>query len=151
MTAVHSTLPMAIFTYNEPDFSTQSKDNSRSGYPPNKSSRHETLPLRDMRIDPSITHGRIALDTHGFTYVTQKSALLSEECGSETAVRIKYIPEVEQIIRETTGAKKAIVVNVTFRNKKPISTDDTSQDIPASDESYKNLLQFSGPMGKLPE
>lgn len=145
MATVHPPQPLAIFSYNEPDFSAQSKDNVRSGYPPNRSSRDETLPLHDMRIDTSIKHGRTALDTHGFTYVNQKSKLQLEECNSETAVRTIYIPEVEQIIRETTGAKTAIVVNVTFRNKKPLSQEGSERD-----ETYKNLLQFSGPMGKYP-
>ncbi|KAL2060507.1 hypothetical protein VTL71DRAFT_9538 [Oculimacula yallundae] len=86
------------------------------GLPAVKHAEYQTLPLHDIRTDAALEGGP-RLDIHGFTYKRHVSSLLGEEWFSKEDIAAKYLPEVEALLKSTTGAKKVAFIMVNFRRK----------------------------------
>ena len=82
-----------------------------------KKESRDGLQLRDFRTAADVVKGRKGLDVQGFTYITHRSALSEDQWITGQNVEQIYIPEVEYLIGNVTGAKRAVVYNVIFRRK----------------------------------
>ncbi|KAK3620614.1 hypothetical protein LTR22_025515 [Elasticomyces elasticus] len=108
----------ALFRFSIPDHSVSAYDRSLFAPPANKEVREEKLSLHDFRTSEDITHGGTGIDTQGFTYIKRRSALSdSGRWFQEDDLERIYFPEVEKLLCELTGAKRAVVNNVAFRRK----------------------------------
>jgi hypothetical protein len=108
----------------EPDNSLNPLENAFFTVPKPKSITHETVSLRDIRREIFSESPKISLATHAFTAVKHKTALLSPPYDADIftdpdLVEKIYIPEVEEIIKNLTGALKIIVIRSAIRSKKP--------------------------------
>lgn len=86
-------------------------------FPPAKEFKLENVQLHDYRKNCSLEKGPPGLDAHGFTVVQHNSSLSSHEWFSEGAAEEVYLPEVENLVKDLTGASKAVIVNASFRRR----------------------------------
>ncbi|MDO8431580.1 MAG: CmcJ/NvfI family oxidoreductase [Candidatus Binatus sp.] len=70
-----------------------------------------TMPIYDGRA----LADRITLDRHGFAIVHQRSAVANFYDDSE--IRAIYYPEVERLVKESTGAARVLVFDHNVRNR----------------------------------
>ncbi|KAJ9607576.1 hypothetical protein H2200_007654 [Cladophialophora chaetospira] len=115
MTETHATAVRGAFRYGEPDSAIPADKRSLFSQPHLVNLQEETLPLRDYRSDTKLVRGVEGLHKHGFTLVEHH--LDPHAWDDEAAVRGAYIPSVEQLVKNVTGCKTAIVNNVAFRRK----------------------------------
>jgi len=105
-----------IIRFSDPDYSVGPADRGLFAVSASKEIKDLTVPLYDYRSDKNLTKGPAGLDIHGFTVVSHSSALGGESwLGPE--VEEVYLKEVEELIKQVTGAKYALVNNVAFRRK----------------------------------
>jgi hypothetical protein len=126
-TVMTETETKAILRFSVPDQSVTAEERSLFAFPANKSVVEETLSLhnfysapdaRDATDTAGLVKGRNGLDVQGFTYVKHRSALSDSGTWFEgKEVERLYIPEVEKLICEVTGAKTAVVANVAIRRR----------------------------------
>ena len=137
----------AILRYIVPDLSVPAKDRSFFAFPANKEVVDTEVQLRDLRTDSDsdIVRGSAGLDVQGFTYVNHESALAQLEGWYEGKnVEEVYLPEVEALVCEVTGAKRAVVNNVAFRRREAEKQVDHSF-------YYKRDCDLDRDIGKLPK
>ena len=109
--------------YKEPDIS---GDPMKKGYLEgygDKSITYSVLPLHNFREDVFSESPRISLETHAFTAVKHNTALLSPTHEGDPfmdpeMIEKIYVPELEEMIRTVTGARKIIVIRSALRSQK---------------------------------
>ena len=141
---------IGYLTYTDPDLSIRPEERAFFAFPPAKELKVEPVQLHDYRKS-QITKGPAGLDAHGFTVVNHKSALSDDRWFSEADVEDIYLPEVEQIIKEVTGASKAVIVNASFRRKAAVERDeDPGYYKKAGDELTFDIKRLTSdkPLGK---
>jgi hypothetical protein len=114
-------------TFTEPD---NSQDPMKAGFFSGsvpKSTTHIVLPLHNIRDDVFSEQPVVSLETHGFTAVKHRTALLSPENEGDTFMNAEmiekiYVPEVEKMIQTLTGARKIVVIRSALRSKSPESS-----------------------------
>jgi len=107
-----------IFRFSVPDLSLTADERGLFSFPANTEVKEERLQFHDARMDTNIVQGPKGLDVQGFTYIEHRSALSdSDQWTTGQDVEERYIPEVEELICRITGAKRAVVNNVAFRQK----------------------------------
>lgn len=107
----------AIFRYQEPDLSVSADMRALFAQPKPIKLHEEKMVLHDYRTDSKLERGFAGLDKHGFTLVEHHTDPAAWD--DEEAVRKTYIPELEQLVKNLTGCKTAIVNNVAFRRQLP--------------------------------
>ncbi len=99
----------------DPQRSVSADQRSRFALPRLVNMNEEKSILRDYRSDKNLTKGAEGLDKHGFTLVEHQ--LSDDTWSDEEAIRSSYAPLVEQLVKNVTGCKTAIVNSVAFRRK----------------------------------
>ncbi|KAK4508374.1 hypothetical protein PRZ48_002112 [Zasmidium cellare] len=92
------------------------KERAHLAPPAAKDSVEERLELHDMRTSPEIVKGGAGLDVQGFTYLQHRSVVQDELLAGRNVEDV-YIPELQDLLCQITGAKKALVDSVLFRRK----------------------------------
>ena len=106
------------FRFDVPDNSITPEMRGYYAPPGAKEVKYERLPLHDFRISSDIVKGAKGLDVQGFTYVKHRSVLQNSDQWFDAAkVEQTYIAEVEELVKEVTGAKRTVANNVAFRRK----------------------------------
>jgi hypothetical protein len=126
-----------------PDESIPATERAIYAPPASKEVRQELLPLHDFRTSKDVAKGAAGLDVQGFTFVTHQSVLRTAEefLAGHNAEEI-YVPEVIELVKHVTGAKRAVAHNVTFRRRQPsreADTHDTPRKGDAQDQALKQL------------
>jgi hypothetical protein len=103
--------------YNVPDDSVRPEDRGLFSGPAHKYAEDVDVDLYDPATTPDIVQGPEGLDVQGFTYVKHRSALTLDQWMTGHLVEEIYIPEVEQLVREVTKAKKVIVNHLGIRKR----------------------------------
>ena len=111
----------AIFRYGEPDRSVSAAQRSLFAFPKIVNVAEEKMTLNDYRTDTKLARGVEGLHRHGFTLVENHSD--PSNWATEGDVREKYIPTVEQLVKNITGCKTVITNSVVFRRKYPAQYD----------------------------
>lgn len=113
-----TTVPASgTFVFIDPDSSIGADERGYFALPAAKEQKLYTLPLHDYRTDPNITKGPLGLSKHGFTVVNHKSALSPDSWFSEKAILDTYLPEIQALIKNVTGARKVVPLHAAFRRR----------------------------------
>lgn len=112
------------FRYSLPDNSIPVQERSLYTSPSSKLVKDVPQKLHDFRTDPSFTHGGPGLDVQGFTYVEHTSALSGNEFFEGKNIEEVYGPEVCELVKNVTGAKRAIIDGVTLRSRLATETEE---------------------------
>jgi hypothetical protein len=119
-TAVLKPTHHARIIYAEPDVSSDPWDCDFFAAPKPKSLLRKDVILHDIRSGGLAEY---KLDTHGFEVVKHTSALLDspeysiDSFKDDAIIQSHYFPEVEDIVKRTTGAHKVFVLNCAVRAK----------------------------------
>ena len=111
-----------FFKYGQPECDDASQRAFYS-FPRNTVTRVERQQLYDMRTSTDIIKGSQGLDTHGFAWIKHKSSLSGDAWFAPGNAENIYAPEVLDIIRDTTGADRAVVDGMSFRRRIPNDQD----------------------------
>ena len=106
-----------ILRFAEPDDSAHAEDRELFALAASKVVHDEKLILHDARTDPNIVKGPAGLDVQGFAYIKHQSALTSQEWFTGMNIEEVYLPEMEKLLCEITGAKRAVTNNAAFRRR----------------------------------
>lgn len=137
--------------YNEPDTSVRPEDRGLFSGPAHKSGEDVDVNLYDPDTEPEIVKGPEGLDVQGFTYVKHRSALSEDDWLVGTNVEEKYVPEVEDLVRQVTGAKTVIVNHLGIRKRLSNNNNDPKFYRKAGDqhdEAVKKLAKKESAWGK---
>jgi hypothetical protein len=137
--------------YNLPDLSVRPEDRGLFSGPAHKSGEDVDVDLYDPTTAPEIVQGPAGLDVQGFTYVKHQSALGVDEWLEGNNVEEIYIPEVEDLVRQVTGAKKVVVNHLGIRKRLTAKNNDPTFYRKAGDthdEAVKQLTKQNSPWGK---
>ena len=137
--------------YNLPDLSVRPEDRGLFSGPAHKSGEDVDVDLYDPATAPEIVQGPEGLDIQGFTYIKHKSVLDAEEWLVGNSVEEKYVPEVEELVRQVTGAKTVIVNHLGIRKRLSAKNNDPTFYRKAGDshdETVKQLTGKSSPWGE---
>lgn len=137
--------------YNLPDTSVRPEDRGLFSGPAHKSGEDVEVDLFDPVSTPEIVQGPEGLDVQGFTYVKHKSALDEDEWLMGNNVEEKYVPEVEELVRQVTGAKTVLVNHLGIRKRLSANNNDPKFYRKAGDqhdEAVKKLTKGDTPWGK---
>lgn len=104
-------------SYNTPDLSVRPEDRGLFSGPAHKQSENVEVDLHDPTIAPELQAGPEGLDVQGFTYVKSPSALNADDWLAGTNVEETYVPEVEELVRRVTGAKRVVVNHLGIRKR----------------------------------
>lgn len=116
--AAATVLHQAVLRFGVPDTSVGVEERGLYAFPANKSVKEHSFPLRDARTAPELLPGMAGIDAQGFAFVQHKSALQdAQDWLTGDAVEKTYIPEMEQLACEVTGATRAVVMDASFRLK----------------------------------
>jgi hypothetical protein len=103
--------------------------------------RH-TLPIRDARPIAD----RLRLDEHGFELHSRATAFA--DFYDEAAVRQRYYPEVQSLVRELRGALAAVVFDHNVRSAARAARGEVGVRLPV-DQAHNDYTEQSGPKRKL--
>jgi hypothetical protein len=103
--------------YNLPDLSVRPEDRGLFSGPAHKSGEDVDVELFDPVQAPEIIQGPEGLDIQGFTYVKHQSCLGEDDWLAGHNVEEKYVPEVEELVKQITGAKRVIVNHLGIRKR----------------------------------
>jgi hypothetical protein len=107
-----------ILRWSVPDSKSSAAERSFYGPNANKAIAEHKIEIHDFRTDDSVVKGPEGLDVQGFTYIKHVSVIAGKpELDEDDNLEKVYIPEVEKLICEVTGAKRAVVNNVAFRRR----------------------------------
>lgn len=137
--------------YNVPDLSVRPEDRGLFSGPAHSSGEDVDVDLYDPEVAPEIIQGPEGLDIQGFTYVKHKSSLGPDDWLEGSNVEEKYVPEVEELVRQVTGAKKVIVNHLGIRKRLANNNNDPTFYRKAGDqhdEAVKKLTSQDKPWGK---
>jgi len=147
----------ATVRYNVPDLSVRPEDRGLFSGPAHKSGEDVEVDLYDPVTTPEIVQGPEGLDIQGFTYVKHKSALGENEWLMGNNVEDIYVPEVQELVRQVTGAKHVVVNHLgirkrlaannadpTFYRKKGDKHDDAVKKLTEQDRPWVNGRQDAG-------
>lgn len=112
----HPPVSYGIFRFVEEDPSIPASERALFASPAKKEAKDIRLPIYDYRSDDNITKGSAGLDAHGFTVVSHTSALKGEDFLGPRVEDV-YLKECEELVKQITGAKVAVVNNVALRRK----------------------------------
>jgi hypothetical protein len=76
--------------------------------------KHVDIVVRDAR--PRLRAGKITLEKQGFTLAAQHTKLSTQEFYKPENVKRVYYPEMEELIKQQTGAVTVVVLNDIVRN-----------------------------------
>lgn len=106
-----------ILRYSLPDTSVRPEDRGLFSAPAHRYGEDVEVELYDPSTSSDIVQGPEGLDIQGFTYVKSPSSLKEEDWLEGTNVEETYVPEVEELVRQVTGAKKVIVNHLGIRKR----------------------------------
>ncbi|KXS94751.1 hypothetical protein AC578_3893 [Pseudocercospora eumusae] len=112
------------YHYSLPDESRPVGERSIYTSPSSKLVKDIPHKLHDFRTDSAFTHGPAGLNVQGFTYVEHISALSGDEFFEGKNVGEIYGPEVCELVKNVTGAKRAIIDGVTLRIRLATETEE---------------------------
>ncbi|KAL2001275.1 hypothetical protein VTN02DRAFT_1964 [Thermoascus thermophilus] len=118
--AVAAERPRARIKYVEPDVTANPWQCDFYALPPPKAIVQAEVVLHDLRPEIFTESSPYRLETHGFTAVKHQSALLAPPYTAEsfmdaTLFRSIYLPEVYDIVKAATGARKVFALNCAVR------------------------------------
>lgn len=137
--------------YNLPDLSVRPEDRGLFSGPAHKSGEDIDVDLYDPVTSEEIIQGPEGLDVQGFTYVKHKSALDEDAWLTGDNVEQVYVPEVEELVRQVTGAKKVVVNHLGIRKRLAEKNSDPTFYRKAGDQHDTAVKQLAGknsPWGK---
>ena len=137
--------------YNVPDLSVRPEDRGLFSGPAHKDGEDVEVDLYDPATAPEIVQGPEGLDVQGFTYVKHRSALGADEWLMGNNVEERYVPEVQDLVRQVTGAKKVVVNHLGIRKRLATNNADPKFYRKAGDkhdEAVKKLTEQDAPWGK---
>ncbi|KAL1961550.1 hypothetical protein VTN77DRAFT_1612 [Rasamsonia byssochlamydoides] len=125
-TATSAARQFARVKYVEPDVSADPWKCDFYALPPPKSIVHAEVTLHDLRPEIFTESSPYKLETHGFTAVKHQSALLAPPYTVESRKDARlfesiYLPEVNDIVKAATGARKVFALNAAVRYGPAIS------------------------------
>lgn len=137
--------------YNVPDLSIRPEDRGLFSGAAHKFGEDVDVNLYDPSNAPELVSGPEGLDIQGFTYVKHKSSLDTDDWLVGTNVEEKYVPEVEELVRQVTGAKKVVVNHLGIRKR--LSANNNNHTFyrkkgDKHDEAVKKLTQQNSPWGE---
>ena len=137
--------------YNIPDTNVRPEDRGLFSGPAHSYGEDVEVDLYDPATAPEIVQGPEGLDVQGFTYVKHQSALSEDEWLMGTNVEEKYVPEVQELVRQVTGAKNVMVNHLGIRKRVANNNADPTFYRKAGDkhdETVKKLTEQDKPWGK---
>jgi GA4 desaturase len=137
--------------YNLPDLSVRPEDRGLFSGPAHKFGEDVDVDLYNPELAEEIIQGPEGLDVQGFTYVKHKSVLGTDDWLEGNNVEEKYVPEVEELVKQVTGATKVIVNHLGIRKRLSASNNDPTFYRRAGDqhdEAVKRLTEKNAPWGK---
>ncbi|KAK5173939.1 uncharacterized protein LTR77_002620 [Saxophila tyrrhenica] len=147
----------ATVRYNVPDLSVPPEDRGLFSGPAHKYGEDVEVDLYDPATVPEIVQGPEGLDIQGFTYVKHRSALNTDEWLMGSNVEDIYVPEIQDLVRQVTGARNVIVNHLgirkrltannndpTFYRKKGDKHDDAVKKLTEQDRPWVNGRQDAG-------
>lgn len=137
--------------YNVPDLSVKPEDRGLFSGAAHKFGEDVDVNLYDPETADDIVTGPEGLDVQGFTYVKHQSALGEEDWLVGHNVEEKYVPEVEELVRQVTGAKRVVVNHLGIRKRLSANNNDHTfyrKKGDKHDEAVKNLTKQNSPWGK---
>lgn len=137
--------------YNVPDLSVKPEDRGLFSGAAHKFGEDVDVDLYDPVSTPDIVSGPEGLDVQGFTYVKHQSALSEDDWLVGDNVEQMYVPEVEELVRQVTGAKKVVVNHLGIRKR--LSANNNNHTFyrkkgDQHDEAVKKLTEKNSPWGK---
>lgn len=149
---VESQTVRGTIRYNLPDLTVRPEDRGLFSGPAHSSGEDVEVDLYDPTSSSEIIQGPEGLDIQGFTYVQHKSVLDAEEWLTGNNVEEKYVPEVEELVRQVTGAKKVVVNHLGIRKRLSEKNNDPTfyrKKGDQHDEAVKQLAGQDKPWGKM--
>jgi len=134
--------------YNLPDLSVKPEDRGLFSGPAHKAGEDVDVDLYNPELAEEIIQGPEGLDVQGFTYVKHKSVLDTDDWLEGNNVEEKYVPEVEELVKQVTGAKKVIVNHLGIRKRLAANNNDPTFYRKAGDqhdEAVKKLTEKNAP------
>ncbi|KAK4500146.1 hypothetical protein PRZ48_008332 [Zasmidium cellare] len=104
--------------FSIPDESVPAEQRSFYATPQNKDFVAKEVQLHDFRSSEDVVQGAKGLDVQGFTYLKHKTKITGPDhlCEGRNVDDI-YLPEIEQFMKEVTGAKEVIAWSGVVRRK----------------------------------
>ena len=130
--------------YNLPDTSVRPEDRGLFSGPAHKSGEDVDVDLYDPVASSDIIQGPEGLDIQGFTYVKHKSSLGVDDWLEGNNVEEKYVPEVEALVRQVTGAKTVVVNHLGIRKRLTANNNDPKFYRKAGDKHDEAVKQLTG-------
>lgn len=129
-TTTATTTTKGILRFSIPDESVTAEQRAFFATPQNKDFVSQEVELHDFNNASSeIVKGAAGLDVQGFTWIHHKSQIATAENASNgrffegSNIEDLYLPELERLIENVTGCKKAVAWNGVTRRKLPIHQD----------------------------
>ncbi|KAK3699029.1 hypothetical protein LTR37_016633 [Vermiconidia calcicola] len=138
----------ATVRYNLPDLSIRPEDRGLFSGPAHTYGEDVEVDLYDPATAPEIVQGPEGLDIQGFTYVKHRSALDADEWLMGNNVEETYVPEVQELVRQVTGAKKVVVNHLGIRKRLAANNNDPTfyrKKGDKHDEAVKKLTEQDAP------
>lgn len=138
--------------YNLPDLSVKPEDRGLFSGPAHKHGEDVEVDLYDPAASPEIIQGPEGLDIQGFTYVQHKSALDADEWLMGNNVEEKYVPEVQELVKQVTGARSVVVNHLGIRKRLAANNSDPTfyrKKGDKHDEAVKQLTERDSPWGNM--
>lgn len=118
------TMAKGTLRFGIPDESVPAEERALFAIPQNKDFVPKEVELHDFRTSPDVVQGPKGLDVQGFTYVKHKSNIIgTDQLFEGRNIDEVYLPEVEQLMKEVTGAREVVVWNGVTRRKLPAHQD----------------------------
>ncbi|EME83006.1 uncharacterized protein MYCFIDRAFT_196406 [Pseudocercospora fijiensis CIRAD86] len=123
-----TTTTKGILRFSIPDESVTAEQRAFFATPQNKDFVKQEAELLDFN-NSDIVKGAQGLDVQGFTWIHHKSQIATSEnaCNGKffegSNIEDLYLPELERLIENVTGCKKAVVWNGVTRRKLPVRQD----------------------------
>ncbi|KAF2166411.1 hypothetical protein M409DRAFT_23051 [Zasmidium cellare ATCC 36951] len=109
-----------VLRFSIPDESIPAEERSLFATPQNKDFVPKEVELHDFCESSDVVQGPEGLHVQGFTYLRHKSKIIgSDQLFEGRNLDDIYLPEVERLMREVTGAKEVIVWSGVVRRKLP--------------------------------
>lgn len=112
-----------ILRFGIPDESVPAEERSLFASPQNKDFVAKEVQLHDFRSSEAVVQGPQGLDVQGFTYLKHKFKTAGPDQLEGSNVHDIYLPEIEQFMKEVTGAKEVIAWSGVVRSKLPTHQD----------------------------
>lgn len=109
-----------------------------------RETRRANTSFHDIQVHnarPGLASGAITLERNGFTLTRNPTAC--PDFRDEETVRTVYYPEVERVVRETTGADRVFIRSHLIRTETPIDFNDGYARFVHCDYNIKRLVEMS--------